>query len=92
MHEERKKFVGAGRQSVWPEKKIKSKNLFLKDNDWGGFKMVHFKDADIVVIGAGTAGAMAAIYAHRTHPILRIVALDKSKMETSVAGIAEWIP
>ncbi|RJQ57427.1 MAG: FAD-binding protein [Desulfobacteraceae bacterium] len=48
--------------------------------------MYHVKETDLVIIGAGAAGAMAAIYAHRTDPALRIAVLDKSKMETSGAA------
>jgi len=45
--------------------------------------MYHLKQADIVIIGAGAAGTMSAIYAHRLDPKLKVVVLDKSKMETS---------
>jgi succinate dehydrogenase/fumarate reductase flavoprotein subunit len=48
--------------------------------------MHHVKETDLVIIGAGAAGAMAAIYAHRTDPKLRVTVLDKSKMETSGAA------
>ncbi len=48
--------------------------------------MYHIEEADIVIIGAGAAGAMAAIYAHRTNPRLKVAVLDKSKMETSGAA------
>ncbi|MGD9123750.1 MAG: FAD-binding protein [Desulfarculaceae bacterium] len=43
-------------------------------------------DTDLVIIGAGAAGTMAAIYAHRIDPNLKVVVLDKSKMETSGAA------
>lgn len=45
--------------------------------------MLHIKKADIVIIGGGAAGTMAAIHANRTHPELKIILLDKSKLETS---------
>jgi len=48
--------------------------------------MYHIKEADVLIIGAGPAGAMAAIYARRKDPDLCIVVLDKSKMETSGAA------
>ena len=48
--------------------------------------MHHINEADIVIIGGGAAGAMAAIYAHRTDPNLKIAVLDKSKLETSGAA------
>lgn len=48
--------------------------------------MYHTIETDVVVIGAGAAGAMAAIYAHRADPKLRVTVLDKSKMETSGAA------
>ena len=48
--------------------------------------MYHIEEADVVIIGAGAAGTMAALYAHQTDPSLRIVVLDKSKMETSGAA------
>jgi succinate dehydrogenase/fumarate reductase flavoprotein subunit len=48
--------------------------------------MYWIKEADVVIIGGGAAGAMAAIYAHRTDPKLEIVLLDKSKLETSGAA------
>jgi len=56
-------------------------------DDYGRRKIVyHIKQADIVIIGGGAAGSMAAIYAHRTDPNLRIAVLDKSKLETSGAA------
>jgi succinate dehydrogenase/fumarate reductase flavoprotein subunit len=48
--------------------------------------MYTIKETDLVIVGAGAAGTMAAIYAHRTDPNLRVVILDKSKMETSGAA------
>lgn len=48
--------------------------------------MHYVHDVDIVIIGAGAAGAMTAIYAHRTNPNLKVAVLDKSKMETSGAA------
>ena len=48
--------------------------------------MYHVKQADIVIIGSGAAGTMSAIYAHRVDPKLKVVVLDKSKMETSGGG------
>ncbi len=45
--------------------------------------VVHIHQFDLVIIGAGAAGAMAAIYAHRANPRLSMAILDKSKMETS---------
>ena len=45
--------------------------------------MYHVKQADLVIIGSGAAGTMSAIYAHRADPGLKVVVLDKSKMETS---------
>jgi succinate dehydrogenase/fumarate reductase flavoprotein subunit len=45
--------------------------------------MLHLKKADIVIIGGGAAGIMAAIHAHQTHAGLKIAILDKSKIETS---------
>ncbi len=45
--------------------------------------MFSIGEADLVIIGGGAAGAMAAVYAHRTNPRTRIVVLDKSKIETS---------
>jgi succinate dehydrogenase/fumarate reductase flavoprotein subunit len=48
--------------------------------------MYHLREADLVIVGAGAAGTMAAIHAHRTDPRLRVVVLDKSKMETSGAA------
>jgi succinate dehydrogenase/fumarate reductase flavoprotein subunit len=46
----------------------------------------HIKETDLVVIGGGAAGAMAAIYANRTDPSVKVVVLDKSKIETSGAA------
>jgi succinate dehydrogenase/fumarate reductase flavoprotein subunit len=48
--------------------------------------MYHIEDVDVVIIGAGAAGAMAAIYGHRTNPELRMAVIDKSKVETSGAA------
>ncbi len=48
--------------------------------------MYYVKETDLVIIGAGAAGTMAAIYAHRQDPKQRVVVLDKSKMETSGAA------
>jgi succinate dehydrogenase/fumarate reductase flavoprotein subunit len=48
--------------------------------------MYHIKEADVVIVGAGAAGTMSAVYARRTNPHLKIVVLDKSKMETSGAA------
>ena len=48
--------------------------------------MYHIEQADVVIVGAGPAGAMAAIYVHRNDPDLRVVVLDKSKIETSGAA------
>ncbi|MGD8561836.1 MAG: FAD-dependent oxidoreductase [Desulfarculaceae bacterium] len=45
--------------------------------------MHYIKETDLVIIGGGAAGAMAAIYAHRADPSLRVTLLDKSKLETS---------
>lgn len=45
--------------------------------------MLHLKKADIVIIGGGASGTMAAIHAHRVNPKLKVVLLDKSKLETS---------
>ena len=45
--------------------------------------MLHVKKADIVIIGGGAAGAMAAIHARRANPALKVVILDKSRIETS---------
>ena len=46
--------------------------------------MYHVEKTDVVVLGAGAAGTMSAIYAHRTNPKLRVVVLDKSKMEDTM--------
>ena len=48
--------------------------------------MYYIKETDVVIIGAGAAGAMAAIYAHRANPKIHLTVLDKSKMETSGAA------
>jgi len=48
--------------------------------------MYHIEEADVIIIGAGPAGAMAAIKAYKQNPNLRIVILDKSKIETSGAA------
>lgn len=48
--------------------------------------MYYINKADVVVIGGGAAGTMAAIYAYRANPKLRIVVMDKSKIETSGAA------
>ncbi len=51
--------------------------------------MYHIEETDVLIIGGGRrgpAGAMAAIYAHRKDPNLRVVVLDKSKIETSGAA------
>ncbi|HSR13118.1 MAG TPA: FAD-dependent oxidoreductase, partial [Thermodesulfobacteriota bacterium] len=48
--------------------------------------MYTVKEADVVIVGGGAAGAMAAIYARRTDTKLRVVVLDKSKLETSGAA------
>jgi succinate dehydrogenase/fumarate reductase flavoprotein subunit len=48
--------------------------------------MYTIKETDLVVVGAGAAGTMAAICGHRADPNLRVVVLDKSKMETSGAA------
>ena len=48
--------------------------------------MYHVEETDVVVLGAGAAGTLSAIYAHRTNPKLRVTVLDKSKMETSGAA------
>jgi succinate dehydrogenase/fumarate reductase flavoprotein subunit len=48
--------------------------------------MYHIHEFDVVIIGGGAAGAMAAIYARRTHPALKVAVLDKSKIETSGAA------
>jgi len=48
--------------------------------------MYYIKETDVVIIGAGAAGAMTAIYARRANPKVRLTVLDKSKMETSGAA------
>jgi succinate dehydrogenase/fumarate reductase flavoprotein subunit len=48
--------------------------------------MYYIKEVDMVIIGAGPAGAMAAIYAKRQNSKMRIAVLDKSKIETSGAA------
>jgi succinate dehydrogenase/fumarate reductase flavoprotein subunit len=48
--------------------------------------MYHIHEFDIVIIGGGAAGSMAAIYARKTHPALKVAMLDKSKIETSGAA------
>ena len=48
--------------------------------------MLHIKRADIVIIGGGASGTMAVIHAHRANPALKIVMLDKSRIETSGAA------
>ena len=48
--------------------------------------MYYIKESDIVIIGGGAAGTMAAIYAHQANPALSLTLLDKSKMETSGAA------
>ena len=48
--------------------------------------MYHIHEVDILIIGGGAAGSMAAIYAHRTNPTLKVAVLDKSKIETSGAA------
>jgi succinate dehydrogenase/fumarate reductase flavoprotein subunit len=45
--------------------------------------MYHIVETDIVVVGAGAAGTMAAIKASHADAAAKIVVLDKSKMETS---------
>ena len=45
--------------------------------------MLHVKKADIVIVGGGAAGAMAAVHARRSHPALNVILIDKSKIETS---------
>jgi len=45
--------------------------------------MLQVKKADIVIIGGGAAGTMAAIHAHRANPALKVAILDKSRIETS---------
>jgi succinate dehydrogenase/fumarate reductase flavoprotein subunit len=39
--------------------------------------------ADVVIIGGGAAGTMAAVHAHQAAPNIKIALLDKSKLETS---------
>ena len=48
--------------------------------------MYHIHEVDILIIGGGAAGSMAAIYARKTHPTLKVAVLDKSKIETSGAA------
>jgi succinate dehydrogenase/fumarate reductase flavoprotein subunit len=57
-----------------------------KDKEEGKRVVYHINKADVVVIGGGAAGTMAAIYAYRANPKLRIVVMDKSKIETSGAA------
>ena len=45
--------------------------------------MLHVKKADIVIIGGGAAGTLAAIHARRVNPAAKVVVLDKSRIETS---------
>ena len=45
--------------------------------------MYHIIETDIVVVGAGAAGTMAAIKARQADATVKIAVLDKSKMETS---------
>ncbi len=48
--------------------------------------MNHIHEVDIVIIGGGAAGSMAAIYAQKTNPAIKVAVLDKSKIETSGAA------
>jgi succinate dehydrogenase/fumarate reductase flavoprotein subunit len=48
--------------------------------------LYYIEETDIVIAGGGAAGAMAAIYARRANPKLRVALLDKSKLETSGAA------
>ena len=48
--------------------------------------MHHIYETDIVIIGAGPAGVMAAIYANRYDKNIKVTILDKSVIETSGAA------
>src|SRR5271170_2681919 len=45
----------------------------------------HYADADVLVIGGGTAGPMAAIKAKEANPALRVVLLEKANVKRSGA-------
>jgi succinate dehydrogenase/fumarate reductase flavoprotein subunit len=45
----------------------------------------HFADADVLVIGGGTAGPMAAIKAKTANPHLRVVLMEKANVKRSGA-------
>src|SRR5260221_7586190 len=46
---------------------------------------IHYADADVLVIGGGTAGPMAAIKAKEKNPGLRVVLMEKANVKRSGA-------
>ena len=45
----------------------------------------HFRNVDILVIGGGTAGPMAAIKAKQANPELKVLLLEKANVKRSGA-------
>src|SRR5260221_6784660 len=55
------------------------------ENETGKAMQTHELEFDVVVVGGGTGGPMAAVKAKETNPALRVLVIDKANVKRSGA-------